>query len=334
MKESLMLKTNIMLKNYLALAKAFPWEMNLSQHFVALIYAQKEGKEVDVERIKEMSRFIKEETGGFSEYRGNNKFMLAALLVHQYMEPIEQFEQMQKNDEYLKLAGFKYSSYLPIANYALLITSDEVILQEDVKERAKKAYDIYLAMKKNHPWLTSGDDYPLAVLLSKFNNPIEKVEAYYMKLHEKGFYKGGSLQLLSHILSFSDEPVEDVVNRCIRLQTTLKENKLNVQASFYSAFGLISLIKDDTGEITNDVIKVSERLNHLKKFKWLGKGMNVLLAAALVSEEWIQNNKNENNQNEIIQTAMGVSIETLIAAQIAATIAAISATTAAVTAAT
>jgi len=334
MKDNFNKTIDVMVNNYLALEKAFPWEPNLSRHFVALIFAQKENKIVEVDQIKKIVDTIKKETGWFSIYRGTFKFMLAALLVQQYSNPTEQFTNMLKNHDYLKSVGFKSNSYLPIANYALLITSGIDSNQVEVQDRARKAYDIYINMKKNHPWLTSGDDYPLAVLLAEFNNPIERIELYYKSLNERGkFYKGGSLQLLSHILSFSDEPVLDVVERCIQLQITMKNNKLNIQPSFYSALGIISLLKEDTGELVRDFIDVALYLNKLKKYKWLGKGMNILLASALVSSEWIQDAQLKNTKDQLLHTAMSVSIETIIAAQTAATIAAISASTAAATSA-
>lgn len=334
MKDNFLKKIDTMQNNYITLEKAFPWEQSLSRHFTALMFAQKDNQNFDVAAIKDMIDLIKNETGLFSIYRGTFKFMLAALLVQKYTNPHEQFKQMLKNHDYLKSAGFKSSSYLPIANYALLITSENDSSQLDVSNRAIKAYSIYLKMKENHPWLTSGDDYPLAVLLAEFDNPITKIELYYNHLAEMGnFYKGGSLQLLSHILSFSDEPVLEVVNRCIKLQTIMKNNKLNVQSSFYSALGLTSLLNDDSGDLVKDFIDVALYLNQLKKYKWLGKGMNILLASALVTGEWIGDAKVKYSNDKLMNTAMSVSIETIIAAQTAAAIAAISASTAAASAA-
>lgn len=333
MRESLKNKIEIMFNNYLILEKEFPWEQSLTRHFIALINAVEVENEMDIEGIKTMAKAIKEDTGWLSTYRGTFKLMLAALLVRQYDHPREQFKQMLINEEELRDVGFKNNMFLPIANYALLITSDEVESQMEIKERAKEAFAIYLKMKENHPWLTGGDDYPLAVLLAEFDNPIEKVEAYYKMLNENGFYKGGSLQLLSHILSFSDEPIDVVVERCLHLQTVLKENKLNLAQSYYSALGMISIIKDETGELMKDLVEVSKELIQLKKFKWLGKGMNVLLASALVSGEWMEDAKLKQSQNQLMHTAMSISIETLIAAQTAATVAAITASTTAAAAA-
>ena len=67
------------------------------------------------------------------------------------------------------------------------------------------------------------------------------------------------------------------------------------------------------------VIEIVKILKTTKKYKWLTKETHLFTAAALVSDLYINNMK---NQKELIQTTIGISIEALIAAQTAASIAA------------
>lgn len=321
MNESLKIKVDNMLEMYLKIEKQFKWEHNLSKHFAALTYTQK-NKKFDKEKIDKLMKFIKSKTGVFSCYRGTSTFIIAMLLCSQYEDPEDKFSEMMEYHDELRKAGFKSSMYLPIANYALLITNEDSF----VDSRVSQAYELYCDMKKNHPWLTSGDDYALSILLSRYNKSVKTIEEYYKSLNESGFSKGNGLQLLSHILSFSNEDVDVITGRCKKVYDKLKKNKLKIYSDFYASLGLIALLDGD-GTITDDLVQVAQYLNKLKKYKWLGKGMNVLLASALVSEEYI--NKNENNNNELIQTTLSISIEALIAAQTSATIAAVTASTAA-----
>lgn len=317
MRELLKARVDGMLDLYLKIEKQFRWEHNLSKHFAALIYTQK-NKEFQKEKIRNMIRIIKENTGVFSPYRGNPTFILAMLLCSQYDDPKEKFLKMLEYDKKLRNEGYKNSTYLPIANYALLITCEE----DEVENRVKRAYDIYRDMKNNHPWLTSGDDYPLTILLAGFNNSIDIIEEYYKGLNKLGFSKGNGLQLLSQILSFSGEDKEVVIRRCKNVYEKLKENKLKLYPSFYSSLGLISLLSGDNDKVIEELIEVAKYINGLKKYKWLGKGMNVLLASAIVSNEYISK---KTEQNNLIETTIGISIETLIAAQTSAVIAGITA---------
>lgn len=320
MKEELRVKVDNMLELYLKIEKQFKWEHNLSKHFAALTYTQK-NKEFDKEKIDITMKFIKSKTGVFSCYRGTSTFIIAMLLCSQYENPEEKFSEMMEYHDKLRRAGFKSSMYLPIANYALLITNEDNF----VDSRVSQAYELYCDMKKNHPWLTSGDDYALSILLSRYNKSVNTIEEYYKSLNKLGFSKGNGLQLLSHILSFSNEEVNVITARCKKVYNKLKENKLKIYSDFYASLGLIALLDGD-GNITDDLVKVAQYLNKQKKYKWLGKGMNVLIASAIVSEEYI-------NNNELIQTTLSISIEALIAAQTSAAIAAITASTAAASAA-
>lgn len=324
MKELIKTKVDEMLELYLKIEKQFRWQHNLSKHFAALIYTQK-NRAFEKEKIDEVMKEIKDNTGIFSPYRGNSVFILAMLLCSEYDNPKEKFLKMLDYHEKLKSAGFKNSTYLPIANYALLITCEE----REVENRVKRAYEIYKEMRNNHPWITSGDDYPLTILLAGFNNSIDTIEEYYKGLNDLGFSKGNGLQLLSHILSFSNEGKEIVIKRCKSIYEKLKDNKLKLYSSFYSAIGIIALLSDENDEIIKELIDAAKYLNGLKKYKWLGKGMNILIASAIVSNAYISEQKEKNN---LIEATIGVSIEALIAAQTSAVIA--GATAAAAAAAT
>ncbi len=313
MKNILKTKADKMFDLYLQIEKQFKWEHNLSNHFAALTYIQKE-KEFDKDKIKSVINYIKENTGVFSNYRSNAMYILAMLLCSEYDNPKEKFSTMMIYDKKLKEAGFKSNTYLPIANYALLLTCEENLIDY----RVKKAFEIYSEMKKNHPWITSGDDYALSILLAGFNKSVNDIEKYYMSLNNVGFSKGNGLQLLSHILSFSDSNIEIVTRKCRDLYIKLKENKLKIGSDYYASLGLISLLDDDSGTAASDLIELAKYINGLKKYKWLGKGMNVLIASAMVSSEYI----NERKQNNLIDTTISISIEALIAAQTSAMIAA------------
>jgi hypothetical protein len=308
----------------------YKWEQSLTNHFTALTYTINK-KDFDKEKIEILREHMKKTTGIFSYYRGTSKILLSSLLACQYDNPEQEFNKMLDYDKRMKDAGFKNSMYLPIANYALLATCTE----ECVSTRINKAIEIYKEMKKNHPWLTSGDDYPLAILLADsdkpVNNIIENMEECYNLLNENGFGKNNGLQFLSHILGFRQEENKVKVLRCKEIFDRLKENKMKVYSGGYAVIGFLSILGEDGYRAVEQVIEIVNTLKSTKKYKWLGKETHLFTAAALVSDVYIENMK---NQKELIQTSIGISIEALIAAQTAATIAAASGAAASAGAAT
>ena len=104
---------------------------------------------------------------------------------------LQTLEYMLNNEKILKGIGFKYSTYLPTALYAL----SSVYEGDDVAGYAEKAMGIYKEMKQSHPFLTSGDDYALAILLAGTDHSPDVLEDYYQALNGRGFAKSNGLQL-------------------------------------------------------------------------------------------------------------------------------------------
>jgi len=302
----------------------YKWEESLTNHFTALTYTIN-NRNFDKEKIEDVRMHIKKTTSVFSNYRGTSKIILSALLACQYDNPKQEFDKMLNYDKRMKEVGFKNNMYLPIANYALLATCNE----EWVDTRINKAIEIYSEMKKNHPWLTGGDDYPLSILLANsdgsVNSIIENMEERYQLLNENGFGKNNGLQFLSHILGFDQETNKVKVLRCKEIFDKLKENNMKVYSSGYAVIGFLAILGEKGYEAVDQVIEIVKVLKSTKKYKWLTKETHLYTAAALVSDVYIDNMK---NQKDLIQTSIGISIEALIAAQTVAIIAAASSTAA------
>ena len=320
MEELLNKKLDRLIDLFQEVSAQYKWEGSLTNHFMALTYTLNK-RNFEKEKIEEVRMHMKKTTGVFSYYRGTSKIILSALLACQYDNPKQEFDKMLKYDKDMKAAGFKNNMYLPIANYALLATCSE----ECVEIRINKAIEIYNEMKKNHPWLTGGDDYPLSILLANsndsVNNIIENMEECYQLLNENGFGKNNGLQFLSHILGFGIEANKVKVLRCKEIFNMLKENKMKVYSSGYAIIGFLAILGEKGYEAVEQVIEVVKVLKSTKKYKWLTKETHLYTAAALVSDLYIESMK---GQKELMQTAIGISIEALIAAQTVAAIAAAS----------
>ena len=318
-------KLDRLIEIFQEVSSGYKWEGSLTNHFTALTYTLN-NRVFDKEKVEDVRKHMKKTTGIFSNYRGTPKILLSALLTAKYDNPNQEFDRMLNYDKRMRDTGFKNNMYLPIANYALLASCSE----EWVEIRINKALEIYKEMKKNHPWLTSGDDYPLSILLanseSSVSSIIENMEECYKLLGENGFHKNNGLQFLSHILGFRQEENKVKVERCKEIFDKLKDNKLKVYSSGYAIIGFLSILGERGYEAVDQVIEVVSILKSTKKYKWLTKETHLYTAAALVSDVFIENMK---GRKDLIQTTIGISIEALIAAQTVAIIAAASSTAAA-----
>lgn len=317
MEELVKIKLDRLIDLFEQICTEYKWEQSLTNHFTALTYTLN-NKNFHKEDVESVRNYIKKTTGIFSYYRGTSRIILSSLLACKYDNPKQEFDKILNYYERMKEAGFKNGMYLPMASYALLATTSEV----NIDVRINKSIEIYKEMKKNHPWLTSGDDYPVSVLLSGSHMPVSNIindmEECYNLLSENGFGKSNGLQFLSHILSFGKEENKVKVLRCKEIFEKLKENKMKVYSDGYAVIGFLSILGDQSQFATEQVIEIVKVLRTTKKYKWLTKETHLFTAAALVSDLYISNMK---NQKELMQTAIGISIEALIAAQTAAIIA-------------
>lgn len=316
MEELVKQKLDKLIDLFQQISAQYKWEQSLTNHFAALTYTIN-NRNFDKEKIEDVRAHIKKTTGVFSSYRGTSKIIISALLACQYDNPKQEFNKMLNYDKKMKDAGFKNSMFLPIANYALLATCSE----EGADARIKKAIEIYGEMKKNHPWLTGGDDQPISILLANsdttVNIIIDSMEECYKLLNENDFGKNNGLQFLSHILGFRQEENKVKVLRCKEIFDKLKENKMKVYSGGYAVIGFLAILGDKGYEAVDQVIEVVKILRSTKKYKWLTKETHLYTAASLVCDIYIEDMRNK----EEIQIAIGISIEALIAAQTVAAIA-------------
>lgn len=310
---------------YKQVNKDYRWKnSSIMNNLIALSYIMKD-RDYSKQEIDRVNAYIKENTGPFSCYR-QKSILFSALLLLNFPDPEAKFDILLDYEDRLKENGFKSYTYRPVTAYTLLLTTAHT----DVDRKLAKAYDIFREMRRNHPWLTSGDDYPLSILLAGTQESISsimaKTEDLYRSLNEAGFNKSNGLQFLSHVLSLSTENNSAKASKCWKLYQYFKENKLRVYSSNYGSLGLLTLLEDESVEAAREVKEVSKFLAEDRSFRWLGKEVLFLTATSLVTFVRLDNMKKE---SELIQTNAYVTIEALMAAQNAAMLGATCAATAA-----
>ncbi len=165
---SLRLKYGLFAENCQILRKNFRWDYSMMHCLGALLYANA-GLPVDVEGIKDSKEIIKKITGLFSSFKETTFFALAVLLS---LEPDSEklFGRTLKVYAEMKKAGFHPSPYLTLAAFSIAKQSGAKDIRP-VTDRAKELYD---AMRKEHRFLTSTDDYGYAAMLAAAEFPVNQ----------------------------------------------------------------------------------------------------------------------------------------------------------------
>jgi hypothetical protein len=326
MENNLQARVDFFIETLSTLKKQYVWSVSdFTLRFIALTYTLN-NKKFEKDEFDNTVKFIKKNAKWFSSYSGHQKFSTAALLITKFDDASQAFSYILECEDKMKAEGFKSTPNLSIASYAMLLTCE----QKDLDNRVKRAMELYKKMKKKHFWLTGSDDYPIAVLLSeseeKIETLIDEMEENYEMLHRENFSKSNGLQFLSHILTFVPGTAKTKAQKTKNIYDCLKQNKLKVSATYYGMLGFLTLLGEYSEQAVEEVSEIVKYLKSKKDFKWIYKEMNILSAAALVSNQYLEK---MSLSNELIETGIGISIETMIAAQTAAMIAATSAATSA-----
>lgn len=275
---------NLFLENDRELKKAFRWEQNIVKKNAAFQMAVN-NQRVDIRQIKEMIDYMKENTSSFSYFR-HCLFPLATLMIaqkngHQLFDLTVQYYENLKEEE------FNRSPFLP---YVAFFLASEVQPTEAGKT-IEKAAQIYKVMKEKNFWLTSDDDYMLAVLLAHSDiNPTHaanEMTECYRYLNERGIRKGNALQTMSHILVLSKEPVYKKCDRLLEYQQLLHEEKIKLDSYSRSLLAVLSIVESNVQATVNKIAKTDSTLASTKGFgNWsLGRGGRNMFSIALTLSE-------------------------------------------------
>lgn len=299
---------------YKKVSKDYMWKnSNNMNNMIALSHVLNDTayKKTEIDKV---NKYIIDNTSPFSCYR-QKSVLYATFLYLNFPDPEAKFDLLLDYEQKLKAMGFRSYTYRPVTAYALLLTCE----QNQIDARIAKAYEIFSRMRKNHPWLTSGDDYPLSILLAQAEKTTDvimnEIEELYYELNSTGFGKSNGLQFLSHILGLSVEDNSAKAKRCREIYDIFKYNKMKVYSNNYASLGLLTLLDERGEQAAYQVLDLSKELANDRKFRWLGKETLFLTAASLVSSSYLDHYQ---RGSEVVQTTAFVTMEALISAQTAA----------------
>ncbi|MBQ9765105.1 MAG: DUF4003 family protein [Lachnospiraceae bacterium] len=279
---------------------------------------------VEPDKMQNCLRILKENTGVFSNFRGNGRIPMLSMLALD-SAPEEKFRKALTF--YSKLKDYFWGSeYLAVASMIVTELVDET-RYEEVAERTRKIYEI---MKAEHPFLTSSEDSVFASLLALSDKTeaemVREVEACYNRL-KPDFFSGNAVQSLSHVLALGEGSVEDKCKRVMDIFYALREKGCKYGTDYQLAtLGALALLPVDIETLVDEMIDVDIFLSGQKGYGFFGieKRTRIMHAAMIVSTY----HTDQNDNNLMGAAALSGSIA-LVAAQQAAMCAAIAASGAA-----
>lgn len=282
-------KVNLLTKNYGALkeVKAASW-MGIILHGCALTHTLKD-KEINIQLVNECVDLIRDNTYIFSDFRGNSSVNTAIILSLQ-PNPKSSLEEILEIHKKLKQKKFYSGDCLALVANTIFENKNKINIDECIE---KMKY-IYEAMRQNHPFLTSVDDYMSACTIAINSKNIEEdlnnMEKAYEYLNKHGFHRNNTLQSLAQVLACTKK--QRVWDDCIRIKKELEIKKCKFHEFGYPLIGTMALL--ELKDVVGTIEEIKELSNTLKEYKGygnfsLGESYRNMICATIVISDYTKN---------------------------------------------
>lgn len=289
--------------------RAFVWDYSYVYPVVANIFTS-HGQIATVEQLKQARSVIDENTGVFSNFRGNIRPILAASLA---LSPDPQ-SQMQLANDYYQLLKQEFFSSEYLALVAFILT--DLVNISQLNEKLERGKTLFKRMKQEHPFLTGTEDSVFAVLMAfagiSDDALIADMEGCYQALRER-FMAGDELQTVSHALAMADGKPEDKAQRLIDLFEALRDAGIKYGKSYELAtLAALSLADAPIETLVQEIGEVDAFLKTQKGYGFLSTSaqQRAMHAAMIVSDQYAP-------RDEVNTVAMTSTLAMIIAMQIA-----------------
>jgi len=298
--------------------------------FAALTLAASDAPEVGAE-LESTAKVLADEAGGFSPLASAIRHSVAALLLRRGLDPVRIVHRVKETLDLFKRHRLKKGGLHPVlAALLLVLDADGETPSEATVARMRAILDRW---NQDHFFLTGVDDYPMAAMHATRDLSVEhlavEVEQIYQQLAKAGFSKGEQLQLVSHLLMFSDAGPREAAIRFERVAEALRQAKHKVRESHYDEVALLVLAGGHVDEVVPRVLEYRDRLRAAKPRPTAELAFSIAAGMVLAEEA-----RRVETAADVTDVSTLRSVQAMIAAQQAAVVACMAATTAATAAAT
>ena len=213
----------------------------------------------NVKKYNTLKEEVKKQTGIFSYLRSNIGIVLPYLMA----QPNEAQAVQQLLNNYECLIEHKFVR----SNFSYLAAT---YVQDEA--HVERAYAYYTALRNYHPFLTTQDDTPYAVLLTIDAHDVEEratmVHHYVKALVEQGYYKGNDLLWLAQILTIDTTAYQpERIEAVLRVEQQLKRQGIKKKQRNYVLIGILAFLDYNDTQIAA-IINLAKTIEKLPQYKW------------------------------------------------------------------
>ncbi len=272
---------------------------------------------IDVDKIKACKAILKKKANVFSGFRGYIETILLCKMSmssdpEKYCDDVIRITKMiQKN------RIFEYYGDILAA-----MSICDLGKEDAAQELTDKCKTIMKRMSAEHPVLTDSNDTPFAMLLAfsekDIDSIISEVEECFSYMKQNFRIGGNANQGISEVLALYNAPVQEKCDRVIDIYNKLKDRGQKFGKEYeFSALGVLSNLKVDIDELTDEISEAAELLHKDASFGnfFLGPESRRMFASLLVAN--VYGEDSDKLVNTVVSNSVSSIIATIIAEEIA-----------------
>jgi len=233
--------------------------------FAALTLAATDAAEPGSE-LEETAKVLTKEAGAFSPLNSSMRHAVAAIINRRGLDPVVVVHRTKETLAVFKEFKLRRSEFH--AHLAALILVLDVRGGTPSRGTIARMKAIIDRWEEDHWFLTGVDDYPMAAMHATRDLSVEQlgidVEQIYQLLRQAKYPSGEQLQLVSHLLMFSDLGPREAAERFDRTAKALKNAKQRVWQSHFDEVAMLVLSGGHVEEVVPKVIEYRHRLLEVK----------------------------------------------------------------------
>jgi hypothetical protein len=217
-------------------------------------------------KLQKVAGVLANEAGGFSPLGSSIRHAVAAILIRRDADPASVVRRIKVTLTLFKEHGLRKGGAHPLLAALLLTLNAEGAPVP--REKIVKLKEIIDRWAEDHRFLTGVNDYPMAAMHAGRGVSVDQlgldVEQSYQLLRKARFSRGNQLQLVSHLLSFSEDGPREASRRFVRLAAALKKKGQRVWPSRYDEVALLVLSGARVEDAVTRVMDYRDRLRAVK----------------------------------------------------------------------
>lgn len=166
-------KVQLTINNYREARESLRNDGDLLNHYASLVYTHYE-KEITVERIKEIRKYIKATSKRTSPFRGDMLYILSLLIAVNNLDEKKIINEIYETMDLLVGHGFDECDHLVLTAFAIVKYGKK----QNRLDVIKKTKEVFYLLKEKYYNITKDDDYLVCALWALNNIEVDTIDEF------------------------------------------------------------------------------------------------------------------------------------------------------------